>query len=160
MPRITKLDLVEINRALSHIDDLKKELRSTKQNLEAVKHQVGLLDYLHAPLTTNNLVFTWTGSTLTLSWPAGSIHDKNLVNIPVQAGTISNLLASTYYWMAWNKIHQQMVANPLADVVFQTQNNLVICKLFTGTAGQTGVAGGGGSASSKSDLSGFQYKLF
>jgi len=174
MPRITQLSLPEVNRALGHIDELKKQIGSLQSQLEATKHQVSLLDLQHAPATTNNLVFTWTGSTHTLSWAAGSIADKNAGgigmndisklggahNVPVSAGSLPGLLASTYYWLAWNKVHQQMIANQSADVLFQNKNNLVICKLYTGTAGQTGIAGGGGSASSKSDLSGFQYKLF
>jgi hypothetical protein len=160
MPRITKVDLTEINRALGHIDELKKQFGTLQLALSSVKQQVTHLDVIHAPATSNTLVFTWTGSTLTLSWPAGSIANKNSVNTPVAAGHIANLLASTYYWLAWNAEHQQMVANTDANILFQNSGNLVICKLFTGTAGQTGVAGGGGSSSAKSDLSGFQYKLF
>ena len=160
MPRISKLTLSEVNRALVHIDELNKQIGILRSQLDATKQQVKSLDVVHAPLTTNNITFTWTGATSTLSWTAGSIANKNSINTPVIAGSIAGLAASTYYWLAWNAEHQQMVANQSADVLFQNKNNLVIAKIFTGTAGQTGTAGGGGSASSHSDLSGFQYKLF
>lgn len=160
MPRITKLTLAEVNRALGHVDELKKQIGLLNDKLGAVTHQVKQLDVAHAPVTTNNVKFTWTGSTLTVSWTDGSIADRQGINVPVVAGSITGLTANQYYWMAWNKVHRVMTAQLSADVLLENPGNLVICKIFTGTAGQTGVAGGGGSSSNKSDLSGFQYKLF
>lgn len=160
MPKITQLSLAEINRAFSHVDELKKQIGLLNDQLSAVKHQVKQLDFVHAPVTTNNVKFTWTGSTSTISWTAGSIADKQGVNVPVSSGSIAGLTANQYYWMAWNKVHQVMTAQLSADTLLVNPGNLVICKIFTGTAGQTGTAGGGGSSSNKSDLSGFQYKLF
>jgi hypothetical protein len=160
MPRITQLNLSEVNRALEHIDQLTKKIGTLQSQLDSVNHQVKNLAVVHAPLTTNNITFTWTGSTLSLSWTAGSIANKNGINTPIPAGSITGLTASTNYWLAWNPTHQKMVANISADVLFQISSNLVICQVFTGSAGTTGVAGGGGSsAGGKSDLSGQRYKL-
>lgn len=159
MPRITDVkDLGQINRALEGIDKLQKQFGQLNDQLSSVNHQVKQLDTKHAAATTNNLTFTWTGSTHTLSWLAGSVKDRNNVNVPVLGGSLV-VLASTFYWLAWNKIHQRMVAQIAADGLLQNQNNIVICQLFTGTAGQTGTAGGGAS-SGASDLSGARYKLF
>lgn len=160
MPRITsETDLREINRQLEHITTLKKQLDDLTQKVGNVGVQIKQVDILHAPATTNNILFTWTGGTLTLSWPAGSVRDKNGANRPVLAGSIGSLLASTFYWLSWNPVHQIMTAQIAADSAFENPGNIVICQLFTGTSGQSGTAGGGKS-SGHSDLSGSRYKLF
>lgn len=159
MPRITELSLSEVNRAFGQVDDLKKQIGTLKSQLQSVTQLTHQVSQTHQTATTNNLSFVWTGSTLTLSWAAGSVLDRNNVNVPVTAGAISGLVANTYYWLAWNRVHQQMVAQVAADGLLQNPINIVICQVFTGTAGQTGVAGGGAS-SGNSDLSGARYKLF
>lgn len=160
MPRISsETDLREINRQLEQITTVRKQLESLSQKVGNQSAQLKQVDIVHAPATTNNLLFTWTGSTLTLSWPAGSVRDKNGANRPVAAGSIGNLTASTYYWLSWNPVHQVMSAQISAESSLENPGNIVICQLFTGTAGQTGTAGGGKS-SGHSDLSGSRYKLF
>lgn len=159
MPRITDAsDLGQLNRALSGIDDLQRQFGQLNKQLGAVNHQIQTINTKQIPATTNNLQFVWTGSTTTLSWGNGSVNDRENINVPVRAGSLI-LAPSSYYWLAWNSVHQQMAAQVAADGLLQNQNNIVICQIFTGTSGQSGVAGGGAS-SGNSDLSGARYKLF
>lgn len=176
MPRINKLDLNQINRQIDRIDSITEQLGSLQNLVNNVGFQATIADPQHAPSTTNNLTFTWTGGTTTLSWNAGYIKSKNWSAptlprpaaissapgaqhiFPVAAGTLS-LTPSTYYWLGWDSIHQQMIATQDASSLHANKNMHIICQIFTGTAGQTGAAGGGGS-SGVSDLSGVRYKLF
>ena len=180
MPRIANLDLAQINRQIDRLDNLHKTVSTLQSTLENIKYQVGQLDYHHARPTTNNLVFTWTGGTHTVSWPQGFIQDKNAeaqqilgdvfssakgppilgqhtFNVP--AGSQAGLTASTYYWVGWNHAASQMVFTTDAGQLFQDTHMMVICQLYTGTGAQTGVAGGGGSQGGV-DLSGARYKNF
>lgn len=159
MARINKIDLDQINRQLDGVDSLFHEVQNLKGQLASVHTNLRNVIATHSPATSNNVTFTWTGSTQTLSWPAGSVKDAKGINIPVLAGSLTSLSASTYYWLAWNKIHQQMVSSTNADTLLENINNTVICQVFTGTTGQTGTAGGGGSQSAV-DLSGARYKNF
>jgi len=160
MPRVTHTtDLREINRQLEELQTVKKQIDAVTKQIGNVGVQLNQLSIQHAPATTNNMLFTWTGATLTISWAAGSVRDKFGFNVPVPAGSIVNLVANTYYWMTWNKVHQVMTAQISANSAFENPGNIVICQIFTGTAGQTGTAGGGLS-SGHSDLSGSRYKLF
>jgi hypothetical protein len=175
MPRIVKVDLNQVNLQIDKIDNLVKRTGALEQAVGNAGFQIAALDYLHAPPTTNNLVFTWAGGTLTLSWPAGFIQDKNasaqtlvptkLSSAPSIAHTHAVvagskvLSASTWYWVGWDSVHQQLVFNSNAGILHQNFNVLIICQLFTGTAGQAGVAGGGGSRGGV-DLSGISYKNF
>ena len=159
MPRIAHADVAEINQKLSaRIDDLEKRIITLQRTAKDIHETVFLRTAADAPHTTNNLIFTWTGGTGTLSWPAGHLVDARNINTPVMAGSL-NLSPSTFYWLSWNKQHQQLQANKNATGLLQNPNNIIICQIFTGTAGQSGVAGGGGSQSA-SDLSGARYKNF
>lgn len=151
-------DLGQLNKAFREIENLKKLVGNLREALGAVKHQVAKIDVKHAPATSNNLTFNWTGGTTKLDWLAGSVQDKHDINIPVSAGNLT-LLASTHYWLAWNNEHNQMVADKNVQNLFKNPSNHVICRVFTGAGGDTGVAGGGGSQATK-DLSGQMYKLF
>src|SRR5579859_7745452 len=77
MPRIVKVDLNQINLQIDKIDNLIKRVGELESSIGNLGVQTAALDYLHAPPTTNNLTFTWTGATTTLSWLAGYIQDKN-----------------------------------------------------------------------------------
>lgn len=174
--RITnEADKAQLNAALQRIDSLRKIVIDMQQQMGAMKHLLESIDVTHAPATTNNLVFTWTGGTTTLSWANGFLQDKNATankivgqhlatapgivhNHQVIAGSM-HLTASTFYWLAWNPTHQEMVASTDAGKLFQNPGNLIICQIFTGTGGQTGVAGGGGSTGG-TELSGAKYKNF
>jgi|SRR5581483_1808346 len=177
MPRVAQVqNTSELNKLLSRIDKLEKRMVSVQDTVDVHASQLARIDVAHAQPTTNNLVFTWTGGSTSLSWATGWIKDKNAsssktISPPtfssapgtshsstVIAGSLT-LSPSTHYWLGWDKVHQKMVANTDASVLFQNYNVQIVCRLFTGTAGQTGTAGGGGSAAS-SDLSGQTYKLF
>jgi len=151
-------DAGQVNKELGYqIEALRKELNTLRHHFKELHHRVNNIDAQHAPLTTNNLVFTWTGSTSTLSWPAGFIRHKNSLNVPVPAGSITGLSANTFYWMTWSISQQKMLAQISAPL--QNANNIVLCQVFTGTTGQSGTAGGGGIVGG-SDLSGSRYKQF
>ena len=164
---ITK-DLSIVNKEFNRID-------AHEARLTALEAQIGILN-LHTQqirdtrqvVSLNNLVFTWTGSTTTLSWDAGYVQDSSLRNYPVPAGS-KVLGASGTFWLAWNPKQGQMAtATTLATLVsggitssIVTQNaagnNLIICSVLTGTSGQSGVAGGGGSDPGGSGPCGKQY---
>lgn len=176
MPRIAEVTLDQINRQLDILDTVNAQLQDVQSKLNNIGQSVNITDPIHAPQTTNNIAFTWTGSTLKLSWTAGWVKDKNwsaqtlarpafqstapgqqhIFAIP--AGTLT-LVASTYYWLGWDPDHQTMRATQDASSLHGDKDLHILCQLYTGTAGQTGSAGGGGSTGG-SDLSGLRYKNF
>lgn len=160
MPRITQVnDLAQLNRQFQRLDLLISEHAELKSRVEHVVTQVSQAALTHAQTTLNTVAFHWDGPTLTLSWADGSIKNKSGSNVPVVAGSLIGLVANKTYWLAWNSVHKKMAAQLGVDGLLQNPNNFVLCQVFTGTAGQTGSAGGGG-ANSASDLSGGRYKLF
>jgi len=175
MPRISALSLNQINLQFDTLDSLRKQLADVQQRLGFVGNTASIADPLHAPQTTNNLAFTWTGSTSTLSWPQGWIKDKNwgtqvlgLAPVssapgPVHIWTVTAgsavLTPSMYYWLAWDPDRQTMRITQDADSLHGDDDVQIICQIYTGTSGQSGSAGGGGSTGG-SDLSGARYKNF
>jgi hypothetical protein len=176
MPRVSEINLVQINRQFDTLDNVNQRLANVEKQLQNVGFQTTISDPTHAPQTTNNLNFTWTGSTGVVSWAAGAIRDKNAsaqspgtpAAVSAAPGTLHvwtvppgtvNCLPSTYYWMVWNPQKQTMLATTDVSAGFQNHNNLVLCQIYTGTSGQTGSAGGGGSNGGV-DLSGARYKAF
>jgi hypothetical protein len=176
MPRISELTLDQINRRFDALDILQEQFLNVQQRVNNIGQSVDINDPIHAPQTTNNFIFTWTGGAQTLSWPQAFIKDKNWVAqtlaspsikssakgqvhlYTVPAGILS-ATASTYYWLGWDPIHQKMLAVQDVSTLHGNYNVHIICQVFTGTVGQTGVAGGGGSTSGV-DLSGARYKNF
>lgn len=176
MPRISEVSLKQVNLQIDIIDSLQKQVSALQRQLGNIGQQIVITDPFHAPQTTNNLTFTWTGGSATLSWNAGFLKDKNwnaqtLSNPPVRssapgiqhiftvpAGSLV-LNPSTYYWLGWDPDHQTMRATQDASTLHGDEDIQMICQLFTGTAGQTGTAGGGGSTGG-TDLSGARYKNF
>jgi hypothetical protein len=181
--KIAKLELTQLNPQLDKIDQLEKRLALLEEQHKQVAFQTAQLDYTHARPTVNNITFTWTGGSTTLSWLKGFIKDKNALldtgrsfsqapsfktsggaipvinhNIPVLAGSLT-LNASTYYWLGWDSTQNRMISATDVGQLFAHHNVQIVCQLFTGTAGQTGTAGGGGSQGGV-DLSGARYKLF
>lgn len=163
-------DLGQLNKALQRIDKVEKKLLQTQNQLLEVQKRVTTSDILHAPApTTNNIVVNWTGSTGTLSWAQAHIQDKNanaVVNTPgiihttpILAGSVSGLAPSTHYWLGWSTTQKQMLIVNDAHAVINKNDIRIICRVFAGTAGQSGVAGGGGSQALR-DLSGLTYKNF
>jgi len=176
MPRIAALDLSQINRQIDNLDVVRAQVGAIQSQLNYTNQTAAVVDPIHAPSTTNNLSFTWTGSTGVLNWPVGFVKDKNwqAQSIPrpaakssapgqqhtygVPSGSLS-LNASTYYWLGWDWQHQQMIATTDASQLHGNFNVHIICQLYTGTSGDTGTAGGGGSNGGV-DLSGLTYKNF
>jgi hypothetical protein len=175
MPPISKLDLPQVNRQVDRIDAHEKRLSEMEAQFKNVKFQATQLDFAHGPTTTNDLIFTWTGSTSTLSWVAGSIQDKNagaqslqfdkissaagnqhFFSIP--AGSQANLSANTSYWIGWDKVHQQMIFNTNLQNLYNNFAILVVCRVTTLTASDTAVIGGGGSLGGR-DFSGHVYGI-
>jgi hypothetical protein len=176
MPRITALDLNQINRQIDTLDIVKAQVNDLQNAVDFNSQQGSITDPIHAPTTTHNTIFTWTGGTAVLSWNASFIKDKNwkaqtlaspaikssakgqqhMYAIP--AGNLT-LAPSTYYWLGWDASHQTMLATPDASVLHGNYNVHVLCQLYTGTSGQGGTAGGGGSTGGV-DLSGSRYKNF
>jgi hypothetical protein len=176
MPRIATLDLSQINRQIDIMDNLQNQFLDLQQKVANIGQTTNIADPIHAPSTTNNLIFTWTGSTGVLSWPQAFIKDKNwntqTVSRPAKISSAPGqqhvynvgagntvLSPNTYYWLGWDHGHQQMVAVTDVSSIHGNFNAHVICKIYTGTSGQTGVAGGGGSTGGV-DLSGLTYKNF
>lgn len=173
MPRINSLSLDQINRQVDIIDSLSNQVNALQTTVAGLSFQTAVADPIHAPTTTNNLVFTWTGGTTTLSWADGWVKSKNWnaqttspipakssapgvqhsFNIP--AGSLS-LSPSTSYWLGWDSQHQTLQASTDASKLQGNHNVHVICQITTGPASQTAVIGGGGS-NGTSDVSGISY---
>jgi hypothetical protein len=162
--------ITDISKDLPRLNTEIQRLDLHQQQITALQTQVGqlqktlLVDTVQGPtnhLSQNNIVFTWTGSTLTLSWAPAFIHSVgNYLHI---ATGHMVLAASTYYWMAWNSKHQTMSAQTSYQALLQANgaNNLsILCQIFTGTAGQSGPAGGGGTEPGGVGNNGKQYKDF
>lgn len=160
--RITSFE--DVATANKHVVDkiakLEKAIKDSNSRFDQLQHKyLNTLDSQRNAHTTNNLVFTWTGGSTTLSWPAGNLQDPLGKTEVVKAGS-QVLTASTYYWLIWNRAHKRLIAVPgLTNDIFGNHANHILCQIFTGTSGQTGVAGGGGSTSIR-DLSGTRYKNF
>jgi len=145
---------------LQRLDQL--EQRINKLNDLAISNQQVVIqeNRANAVQNQNNLTFVWTGATLTMSWAPGYVKDHQGHYDHVAAGS-QVLAASTYYWVAWNTLHQTMSFNGNLDLLHGKPQLLVLCQVFTGTGGQSGTAGGGGTAPGGGrDLNGLKYKLF
>lgn len=176
MPKIAALTLDQVNRQIDIIDTLQSQVADLQKKMSHVGQSTNIADPTHAPLTTNNLSFTWTGGSQALTWLQGFIKDKNWQAQTIASPTVISsakgqphffavsggalsLTPSTYYWLGWDPIHQIMLATQDASALHGNRGVHVICQLYTGTGGQTGVAGGGGSTGG-TDLSGARYKNF
>ena len=159
MPRLTSTDdLANLNRALDHLDNLTRQVTTLQKQIQQV-HTSAKNDNTQAQqATANNLVFTWTGGTTTMSWTTGFLKVKGSENFPVIAGS-RVLSPSTFYWAVWNPVHKVMAFVQDVNTVMNNLNNIIIAQVFTGTGGQTGTAGGGGSEA-QSGISGGRYKNF
>jgi hypothetical protein len=171
--RIAALDLNQINRQLDNISILQSQVADLQKQLKNVGFQITQADPVHAPATTNNLNFIWTGSSTTLSWVSGWLKDKNwkaqtTSSVPavssapgvshihaIPAGSLT-LNASTAYWLGWNPVHQTMIATTDASSIHSNYQINVIAQVTTGSASASGTVGGGGS-NGVSDLSGLSY---
>lgn len=165
--RITDIvrDLPRINTEFARFD-------LHQQQIEDIRSQVGQLqkhllteEAKIAPaqqLGQNNITFTWTGATLTISWGAGYVF-SNGHYLPVPAGSTTGV-ANTYYWMAWNPKQQTMSRAASLNTILalpNTHNLLILAQIFTGTGAQAGALGGGGTEPGGGvGINMKQYKLF
>jgi hypothetical protein len=160
--RITSFEdaAVANKEVLNKITALENRLQAVRNDFDRLHTKyVNTLDNARNSHTTNNLIFTWTGGPNTLTWPAGNIQDTLKKTEVITTGSLT-LSASTYYWLLWNRTHKKVVAvRGLTEDLFTNNANHILCQIFTGTSGQSGVAGGGGSTSQR-DLSGARYKNF
>jgi hypothetical protein len=158
--RITDVkDLPKLNKELVRIDQAFNQLNKLSLTTKHLAKQLVLTKGQSNFTGINNVLFTWTGGTLTLSWNAGFLIDDKGKTWPVQAGS-KVTVANTYYWTAWNPVQQAMTISTALKPIVAVKGNLVICKLFTGTAGQSGTVGGGGSETSGDGVNTKEYKLF
>ena len=160
--RVTRLpqDLRRLNDFISKTDHAQRDLFALETTVTGIQKANAIGDKTQDHVSSTNLLFTWNGGTLTLSWAVGYIKDKLGVNHPVPAGS-KVLVASTNYWVAWNPFHAVMAFSSAGSNIFATnKNNLIVCSLYTGTAGNSGPAGGGGSEAGGSAPTGNRYKLF
>ena len=146
--RITNIerDLPALNKKLSELDNLRTELKQLRQITQQHAKSLTSIEKTREFTGVNNIEFTWTGGTLTLSWTAGSVQDRNGNYVPVSTGSKA-LSANTHYWAAWNPVHSVMAFAVDLSTLNQNSGNLVLCRIHTGTGGQAGVAGGGGADS-------------
>lgn len=162
MRKITSFkDVAVANKEISdHLTSVQNQLSAALKKLDETNTRFeNATNSQLRNATTNDLVFTWTGSTGHVAWPGGSLKDtQGKIHVVPPSNLV--LTPSTYYWMVWNPTHQKLQAVTGVDnPVYSNPNNYVICQIFTGTNVQSGTAGGGGSTSSR-DLSGARYKNF
>ena len=162
MAKITDInkDLPILNDKLAQIDQLQVQINQQKQLSAQINQQLAKLNGTQDGVAVNSLDLTWTGSTLTISWPAGFVRNTSHDYEPFPAGSQAGLSASTNYWIGWNPFQQAMSIQASINTLQNIRNISVICEFYTGTAGQSGPAGGGGTEVSGTGLNGRPYKLF
>lgn len=161
-------NIVKVNRALTILDYLRRGYRRTKDKLAKHEEEIGVLQRnLSAGIAINSLTFTWTGTATppTITWADGSVQDRVGNYVPIPAGTVNssagaNLAANTFYWLAWNKVHQVMVAEEDLSKLNAISGNLILAQLYTGSLAEAGTAGGGGSDPGGWNYGGRNYKMF
>jgi hypothetical protein len=160
--RITDInkDLPVLNDALASIADLQQFVNEQRQQNQALAAKLQTISQQKGTTSTNNLQLTWTGSTLKFSWPAAFVRDAFNNYFPIPAGTSQALLASTNYWVGWNAAQQQMSFQVNLNLLTSIVNELIVCQIFSGTAGQSGSAGGGGTDPGGTSPVLRSYKLF
>src|ERR1700690_3223334 len=127
MFRISEITLDQLNRRFDTLEILQNQVLDLHSKLNNIGQSANIADAIHAPQTTNNVAFTWTGATGVLSWTQGYIKDKNWNAQTVARPTIKSsakgqqhfyavpagsltLSPSTYYWLGWDAPHQSMLA--------------------------------------------------
>lgn len=154
-------DLSRLNRELRLLQRDNKEFFQLRQRVQQLADQQADLQSKRELTSTNALDFQWDGPNLKLTWVAGYIKDRDSKLHHVPAGEITGLTANIYYWLGWNPVHQTMSAASAPETLTTIKNILVACRVYTGTAIQTGDLGGGGTETNTTQgASGKEYKLF
>ena len=145
--RITDVqkDLSKLNRELERIDHFERVLRRLEGRVKEIKREQIQLQEKRDVAGTNNLTFTWTNATTTVSWAAGFARDHDGIRVHhIPAGSRAGLTVNTHYWAGWNPVHQTMSFQANLDTLALIPNTVVLCRIQTGN-GLDGTAGGGGT---------------
>lgn len=138
-------DKAKLNRAFALVEQLENEVHHQREQIELLRKQQIKLAEQRTTAGANDLTFTWTDATTTISWAAGFIRDhggERVLHVP--AGSRAGLTANTFYWAGWNPVHQTMSFEKSIDTLNQVKNIVIVCRIQTGN-GANGTAGGGGS---------------
>lgn len=148
---------LKLERALQAARRAQSAVGGVRRNLSTA-NPLTQTNPLTNPLAGTNLNLTWTGSSLTVSWPIAYIQNSaginlftpplnSVKNFAIPAGS-KVLVASTTYTVFWNPIHSQLVFSMPANVVALSNNheNINICTITTGTSGDSGWVGGAGGS--------------
>lgn len=160
--RITNIetDLPKLNSELTRLDAYENRFKELELKLQQLRTSTSTENKTNGVQNQNNIAFSWTGATTTISWTTGYVKDHEGHYDPILAGSQSGFSANTYYWVGWNPVHSTMSFNTSLDALTKISNVLVICQFFTGTAGQSGSLGGGGTVPNGQGLNGERFKLF
>jgi len=145
--RITAFDesgLNLINRKLETFDLQQKQIMLVKNSLANLNASITDLQNRKQTVGADNLSLTWTGATQLVSWPAAFVYSKEQETFAIPAGSVA-ALSSTAYWFAWSPSQATMSFNTNLQTLNAINNLIVICQITTGTSGQSGLAGGGGT---------------
>ena len=166
--RITDIatDLPKLNNELQRVDLHQKQIAELRSQLGQLQKKLLTRDAEKQPtnfLAHNNLLFTWNGSAHSISWP-NSMITSNGHFLQVPAGSTTQVVASTYYWAGWNVTHQTMSFSEDIHNLTPIPTIIIVGQIFTGTAGQSGAIGGGGTdpgggAGGPEGINGRSYKL-
>lgn len=164
MPNTTRLTAFDasglelINRQLETFDLQKKQIANLTTQTGDLLTRIASLENQKQTTGANNLTFTWTGPSGTISWAQGFVEDRQGNIYPVAAGSLlAN--ASTHYWYAWNPSQRSMSQQQLLTQLTALSQLLIVCGLMTGTSGQTAAAGGGGTDPGGVGVIGKDYAL-
>lgn len=152
-------DVPILNKALADLDKVIEAQNQQLQQNHLMQQQFALITQNAAKGVTasNNAVFTWTGSTSTISWAACYVHDSLDNYYPIPAGSQAGLAPSTAYWAGWNPAQQIMSFQTNIDTLLAIRNILILSHIQTGTAAGSGSVGGGGTDPGGSGGGGKQY---
>jgi hypothetical protein len=152
-------DLPKLNSELTRLDEHERRFRDLELKLNNLSSHSAVESKTNGVQNQNNVAFVWTGGTLTISWAAAYVKDHQGHYDPIPAGS-QVALPNTFYWAGWNPVHLTMSFNTNLDQLTKVENVLVLCQFFTGTGGQTGTLGGGGSVPNAQGLNGERFKNF
>ena len=152
-------DIPILNKALEDLDKVVEAQRQQLQQNTLMQKQLTLIGQSAAKGITasNNAVFTWNGTTSTVSWAPCYVHDSLDRYYPIPAGSQAGLAASTAYWAGWNPVQQTMSFQTNLDALLAISNILILSHIMTGAAGSSGTVGGGGTDPGGSGGGGKQY---
>jgi hypothetical protein len=137
-------DIPKLNRELQRIDTINEQFKKLQGQFDLLNSRQLTLEKSQALIGTNNILITWHGPTSEFTWLAAYTKDNRGVLHPMTAGA-RVVPPSNNYWFAWNPSNRIMSVEASIDTLTKISNLIVLCRVWAGTVGQTGVAGGGGS---------------